>query len=287
MICRIPIAHFDGGELSAGAIDNSLRFSMSFMSDIHLTPTQLSRKRLIQIGIPKEKVHFVGSTGVENILSMELKDKEELKEALKKYNAIGKEIDLNSNYALLIFHPETLLKTSIPDQVHEVQEAVKASIKKHNINYIIIGSNADSGGRNINELMKEFASKNSKNVSYIVNLKTEDYLPLLKNAKFLLGNSSSAIIESPTLRTISINIGDRQKQREQTDYTLNCRIDRNEMLEKIDKALNDEEYKEALSKVISPYEKPNTALNSVDIILETLKKGIDIQKHFADLDFEV
>lgn len=272
MIMRIPIAHIHGGELSLGAIDNALRYSISYMSNIHFVATEVSKKRLMQVGIDENQIYFVGAPGVENVLKTEVISKEELSKKI--------DFNLNDKYAVILFHPETLAEISEEEQTTELLSGIEKSINEKNMKYIIISSNADKGGRKINTLLKEFADKYN-NIVFKSNLENQDYLSLVSNAEFLIGNSSSGIIEAPSLKTISITLGDRQKGRESASSIIHLNIDKNEISEIIDAILNDDDFKNNIN-FKNPYEKADTSKKIKEVILRELDKGVQIQKKFID-----
>lgn len=272
MIMRVPIAHIHGGELSLGAIDNALRYSISYMSNIHFVATEASKKRLMQVGIDENQIYFVGAPGVENVLKTEIISKEELSDKI--------DFNLNDKYAVILFHPETLAEISEEEQITELLSGIEKSVNDKNMKYIIISSNADKGGRKINTLFKEFADKYN-NIVFKSNLENQDYLSLVSNAEFLIGNSSSGIIEAPSLKIISITLGDRQKGRESASSIIHLNIDKNEISEIIDAILNDDDFKNNIN-FKNPYEKADTSKKIKEVILRELEKGVQIQKKFID-----
>lgn len=272
MIMRIPIAHIHGGELSLGAIDNVLRYSITHMSNMHFVATKKSKKRLMQVGIDEEHIHFVGAPGVENVLKTEIGSRKELSEKL--------DFNLSDKYAVMLFHPETLAEISEEEQIAELLSGIENSITEKNMKYVIISSNADKGGRKINTFLKEFCDRYN-NVVFKSNLENQDYLSLVSNAEFLIGNSSSGIIEAPSLKTITINLGERQKGRESASSIIHLNTDKNEISEVIDAILNDDDFKNNIN-FENPYEKTDTSQVIKEVILKELDKGIQIQKKFID-----
>ena len=191
------VAHIEGGEVS-GTVDEMLRHAISKISQIHLVSNQIAKKRLIQMGENKKNIFIVGSPDVDVILSENLPS---LKKVRKRY-----EIKFNK-FAIAILHPVT---TNIKNLERESKIFFK-TLFETNINYIVIFPNNDHGSKIIlNELLRY---KNYKKFKIFPSIRFEYYLTLLKNSDFIIGNSSSGIMEAPYYGVSTINIGDRQKNR--------------------------------------------------------------------------
>ena len=191
------VAHIEGGEVS-GTVDEMLRHAISKISQIHLVSNQIAKKRLIQMGENKKNIFIVGSPDVDVILSDNLPS---LKKVRKRY-----EIKFNK-FAIAILHPVT---TNIKNLERESKIFFK-TLFETNINYIVIFPNNDHGSKIIlNELLRY---KNYKKFKIFPSIRFEYYLTLLKNSDFIIGNSSSGIMEAPYYGVSTINIGDRQKNR--------------------------------------------------------------------------
>ena len=191
------VAHVEGGEVS-GTVDEMLRHAISKISQIHLVSNKIAKKRLIQMGENKKNIFIVGSPDVDIILSKSLPT---LKEVKKRY-------DINfDKFAIAILHPVT---TNIDNLKKEAKIFFK-SLANSKKNFILIYPNNDHGSKYIlKELLKY---NNSKNFKIFPSIRFEYYLTLLKNSKFIIGNSSSGIMEAPYYGVSTINIGDRQKNR--------------------------------------------------------------------------
>lgn len=203
MLVNIPIAHIHGGEITLGAIDDAIRHSITKLSHIHFPSTESYMNRIIQLGENPNTVFNVGALGVENIINLNIKSKEDLS---KEFN-----IDLSNKYAVLVYHPVTLSNIDINEQIDIIINGIKESID-NGLKYIIIGANADKFGEQINKIFEDFAIQNN-NVFFLKTMSNESYLSLIKNAEFIIGNSSSGILEAPSLNIPTINIGDRQARK--------------------------------------------------------------------------
>ena len=268
VIAHIPIAHLHGGELTKGAVDDSMRHAITKMSYLHFASTEEYRKRIIQMGEPPEHVFNVGALGVENVLNEELFSEEEVREELG--------IPEGCPYVVATFHPVTLEEGT---EIEQVQEMFYAIEQRNQLFYIITKANADVGGRRINSFMEEEVKK-YPNVKLVSSLGMKRYLSAVKYSKFVLGNSSSGIIEVPTLCVPTVNIGDRQQGRIMSKSVIQCEPVCDSIVEAIDKALEMEQV--TLEQNI--YGTGESSIKVVEIIREFLEhKKIDLKKDFYDL----
>ncbi|ECD9434533.1 UDP-N-acetylglucosamine 2-epimerase (hydrolyzing), partial [Salmonella enterica subsp. salamae] len=197
---NLPIIHLHGGEKTLGNYDEFIRHSITKMSRLHLVSTDEYRRRVIQLGEEPEFVFNVGALGAENSFLLDLPDKVELEKKLGK---------LDRAYFVVVFHPETLSTLPVNEQYLELLGALSDFSQEYD--YIFIGSNADTGSEQIKEMTLDFCREYG--CRYIVSMRTEEYLALVKCSCGLIGNSSSGLIEVPSLKVPTINIGDRQKGR--------------------------------------------------------------------------
>lgn len=270
-VLKIPVFHLHGGETTEGAYDEFFRHCISKMSYLHFTSTEEYRKRVIQLGEDPTRVFNVGALSVENIKNLKLIPREILE---KKFN-----IKFTEKTFVIIFHPVTLEKNTAKDQVKELLDAILES----DIDVIFIKGNSDSNGRILNQKLEEFCRNNKEKYKLFTSFTTEEYFSFLKYSQGLLGNSSSGIVELPTLKVGNLNIGDRQKGRTQCNSTLNCRPVKEEIKEKI-KYMLTREYKERVRDTVSIYGDGDTSLKILDIIKNV--KSIDLKKKFCDIDFK-
>ena len=267
---RIPIIHLHGGEATEGLIDESIRNAITKLSFLHFTSTESYRKRVVQMGENPERVFNVGAMGVENVLNTLLYTRDELEIffgfSLKKI-------------AILTFHPVTLENQTAERQIQALMEAVKSY---HQITFICTKANADINGRIINKCIQYYSTKYS-NIKLYDSLGMKRYLSILKYASFVIGNSSSGLIEVPSYHIPTINIGDRQKGRIQADSIINCSPSVNSIRDGIEKALS-EKYRERLKDMKNPYGDGKTSDKVVKITLEFLMNNkMNLQKKFYDI----
>ncbi len=253
-ICRVPLAHIHGGESTEGAIDEAFRHSITKMSHLHFASCETYRERIIQMGEAPERVFNVGALGVQNIRRTSLMECSELAAS------IG--FSLEKPYFLVTFHPVTLEKDTAEGQFRSVLDALD-EFPEYNI--IFTKGNADTDGRIINRLIDDYAIRQTGRCVVATSLGMLRYLTAMKYATAVIGNSSSGIVEAPTLKIPTVNIGDRQKGRVKADSVLDCEPTVISITSSIRKAIS-REFQERVKFVENPYEQADTAAK----ILETI-----------------
>lgn len=266
---HIPIAHLHGGELTQGLVDDSMRHAITKMSYLHFASTKEYRRRIIQMGEEPERVFYVGALGVENILNENFLSREELA------SCVG--FPAEKDYAVVTFHPVTLEPGTAEMQIKELFIAIQS---REDVFFLITKANADEGGDIINQFMEQEVEKHS-NMKLVSSLGMKRYLSAVKYARFVLGNSSSGIIEVPVLGVPTINVGNRQKGRIMAKSIISCEPECQSILRAMDQAMN--------MKSISfenLYGDGSTSEQIVRIIKEFLNKGkIDLKKKFYDIKY--
>ena len=267
---RTPIFHLCGGDTTEGAIDEWIRHSITKIAFLHFVTNEDSRKRVIQLGEDPARIFNYGSTSIDNIMTIATMSKQEALES------IGLD---DCKYAICTYHPVTMDNNSVDEYVKEFISAIKAF---PNIQFIITKSNADQGGARINELL-DAAEKETENIHVYTSLGARRYLSLMRYAEFVLGNSSSGIIETPAFHMPTVNIGDRQKGRLQSDSIINCGTESRDIIDAIARATSDE-HMEVCKNIISPYGDGHAAERIVEKSINTvLANSIDLKKHFYDV----
>ena len=206
---RIPVAHCHGGELTFGAIDDAIRHAITKMSHLHFVSTSQYEKRILQLGEEKERVIIVGALGLENI-KQQLISKEAFEEKIGRSLA-------DQNF-IITYHPETLSGRSVKEQMNALFESLD---QFPNAFLIFTQPNADHQGRLINQKIMAYVLANKERAVFFPTLGAKAYLTALSLVDLVIGNSSSGIIEAPSFKTPTINIGDRQKGRIQASTVLN------------------------------------------------------------------
>jgi len=216
---NILVAHIEGGELS-GTIDELIRHAVSKMSHLHFVANKEAQDRLLQLGEKEEVVFLIGSPDIDMIESSDLPSIQDVK---NYYN-----INFD-DYAILLFHPVTTEYNHIEYQVQNLTEAVIES----NDNFVVIYPNNDHGTEYILNAYKKF--ENNCRFKVFPSLKFEYFLVLLKNSKYIIGNSSASIREAPHYGIPTINIGTRQTKRALSKQIVDCSYDKNSILDSINK----------------------------------------------------
>jgi GDP/UDP-N,N'-diacetylbacillosamine 2-epimerase (hydrolysing) len=245
------------------------------MSVLHFCCTDVYRKRIIQLGEQPEKVFNFGSTGVENIKNMQLMSESEIRSTLA--------LNRNDEYACMTFHPVTLEDDTAKNQICEVIRAI-AELK--DIKFIVTKSNADAAGRLVNKMIEE-ATQEYDNIRLFDSLGSLKYLSAIKYASFVIGNSSSGLLEVPSFAIPTVNIGDRQKGRERAASVIDCEPDKESILNAIAKARN-KAFKNCICNVKNPYEGENTSKYIVDEVEKAVKeKSLSLKKTFYNIQFNI
>lgn len=271
LVNKIPIIHISGGEITHGAIDDSIRHAVTKMSFLHFASCEEYRQRIIQLGENPSRVFNYGDLGIENLIKSKLLAKDKLCKILK--------LNLSKSIVCATFHPETAIDTSIEKQFAEIMEVVK---KYPEIQFVFTKSNADTGGNKINTLL-DIYKKDLNNLFVFDSLGSIKYLSLIKNSICVLGNSSSGIVEAPALRIPTINIGNRQKGRLMAESIINVSFDFKEISTAIETVQSDL-FCEKM-RVFKPiFDGNETSSKMTKKILETLDNNHIFYKEFYDID---
>ena len=270
----LDVAHISGGDITEGAIDDSIRHSITKFSQIHFPGCEQSRQRIIQMGEQPNTVFNVGEPGVENCLKIQLMKRDELANSISFSGVL-------ENYAIVTFHPVTMEKDMGIDQVKELICAMDAL---PDMNYIITMANADAGGRAINDYWINEGGKRP-NWFVVSSLGVQRYLSAMKYSKMVIGNSSSGIVEAPSMGIPTVNIGDRQKGRMLAESVISCLPKSSDILQAFQQATS-KEFQEKCKNVKSPFGDGKTSLLIEHHLIEYLKNKNDETKHFYDMTIQ-
>jgi len=241
MISRIPLAHIHGGETTEGTIDEAIRHSITKMSHLHFTAIEEYSKRVIQLGENPSKVFKVGGMGVENIHRLTLLPKKDFEKLIN--------FKLNIKNILVTFHPVTLEKNTSKKQFSEILETID-DLK--NTNIIFTKTNSDADGKIINLMIDKYTSKNQNKSIAITSMGQHNFLSALQYMDFIIGNSSSGLLEAPSFKIATINIGDRQKGRIKAKSVIDSFPNKKSIKDAIKKAYS-KEFQNLLKNVKNPY----------------------------------
>lgn len=259
---NIPVAHIQGGEVT-GSIDESIRHAMSKFAHIHFPATELSKERLIKMGERPDSIFVVGCPSIDVLLDTPVIPRKEIEDKLS--------IDLSKPTLLMIQHPVTTESLSSFDQISETIDAISES----KVNSIVALPNNDAGHSKIIEKIK------SSGLRWYPSLPTDIFVNLYRNVSALIGNSSSGIHETPTLRIPTINIGTRQQGRERAPNVIDVGYNKTEIVGAIKKAVFDEQFRNFVKTLDNPYGDGHSARRIVEI-LRTIKLDGIVQKMFYD-----
>ena len=263
LIYNIPVCHLHGGEKTLGNFDESIRHAITKMSHLHLVASEEFKNRVIQLGEEEHNVHNIGAMGVENVMRQDFLTEKELEETLG--------IELKEEYYVVLFHPVTLEDGGALKQIQTLLEV----LSEQNKQVIFIGSNSDTDSDKIMNEIEKYTMKNN-NSKMFISLKPREYHSLVKHSKGLVVNSSSGLIEIPSLKVPTLNIGNRQLGRLRGPSV----VDVDTTKESIQKGLKE------LSKIrdfYNPYEQENSIEKAKVAILDYLSKDRSIIKEFNDM----
>lgn len=269
----IPIAHISGGDLTEGALDDAFRHSITKLSTLHFTSTEVYRKRVIQLGEMPDRVFNVGALGVENIKKLSLQTREELTKS------IG--FNLSQRFILSTYHPETASGSNVAIDIDNLLSALLTI----GLPVLFTRSNADTGSDIINTKIEAYC-KEHKDCLVVDSLGSNRYLNTMRYASAVVGNSSSAIVECPTFFVPVVNISSRQKGRVMSEAVINCDGDSVSILLAIEKALSPK-HLNYIKSIENPYEGEDVAKKIVENIIRYIETNPNRLKSFYDIPFEV
>lgn len=267
----VPIAHISGGDVTVGAKDDFYRHCMTAMSTIHFPSCAESRDRLYRLGQHPDTVFCVGGLGDENIKNLPLISLEELENSL--------EFKSLSPFFLITYHPETQKGTTPREDMENLFSALD---KMEGYNLVFTKSNADAGGELINKMVDDYCAKNSSRAKAFFSLGLKRYLSAMSVAAAVIGNSSSGVVETPTFKVPTVNIGDRQKGRYIAGNVICTTTDAQDILKGIQKAVSPQ-FKTIADTAKSPYDMGKVPSEEiVKTISEFLKSDKNTVKIFYD-----
>ncbi|MHB8539778.1 MAG: UDP-N-acetylglucosamine 2-epimerase [Candidatus Acidiferrales bacterium] len=248
---RIPIAHIEGGEISEGAIDDAVRNALTKMSHIHFTSTETARRRVVAMGEEEWRVHRAGAPSLDHLRRRRLHIRKELEASLH--------IDLGSAAIVVAYHPVTIARDTVRE-VDVLFEAL-ASLPQQ---LFFCYPNADAGSRILIDRTKSFLSACGRGALF-VNLDAVTYWSLLHCVDLMIGNSSSGIMETPSLALPTVNIGLRQEGRERARNVLDAPAHVDSILEKVRIAMSPE-FRASLQGMSNPYGHGHASEKIVEVL---------------------
>jgi GDP/UDP-N,N'-diacetylbacillosamine 2-epimerase (hydrolysing) len=261
LIANIPIAHLHGGEVTEGAFDDSVRHAITKMSHLHFVAHNEYRNRVVQMGEDPSRVFVVGGLGVDAIGRQQLLCREALEESLR--------IEFGIKNLLVTYHPVTL---ELEQSFNEASSMLKALATLHDTQLIFTMPNADPGHHRIREMIQEFVQLHPNSVA-IESMGQLRYLSCLQFVDGVVGNSSSGIMEAPSMGVATINIGHRQKGRLFAPSVLNCTASDPELDASL-KKLYQPSFRSIVAERINPYGDGGASSRILEVIHQVDLLGI-------------
>lgn len=229
---EIQIAHIHGGETTFGAIDNIYRHQITIASKLHFTSCQEHSNKVEKLIDQSVNIHNVGSLNIQDVESLDL----------PSWKLIKKNFDIPfDKFILITFHPETINSFQNTKHIVELDLVLKELSKTYNL--IITKANSDAYGKEYNEMYKKLEKSYGSNIRLVSALGRLNYFKLMSRCDFLIGNSSSALIESASFKKWALNVGIRQDGRLRNKNVIDASFDYHSILEGVKKISGFKTYK--------------------------------------------
>jgi GDP/UDP-N,N'-diacetylbacillosamine 2-epimerase (hydrolysing) len=264
----IPIAHIHGGEITAGSKDDMYRHAITKLASLHFVATPGFQKRVIGMGEDPKKVFVVGGLGIDSISRLKILAKQEVESNLG--------VSLESSYALVTYHPDSIDPEKSLDQLRTVMKSTESF---PDIQFLVTGANADFYGNELNQFVRELSIRN-RNLFFFDSVGQQNYLSLLSGARFVLGNSSSGLLEAPSFKVPTVNVGKRQDGRPRAKSIVDVDENENSIIKAIERVLSDE-FSGVVAEAQNPYGAEGASRKIVEII-ELLDCTELLPKRFFD-----
>jgi UDP-hydrolysing UDP-N-acetyl-D-glucosamine 2-epimerase len=272
-IARIPVAHLNGGEITEGAIDDVIRHAVTKLSQLHFTAINEYAQRVIQMGEQPARVFNVGEVGLDNFKRMQFFTQSEFEESI--------DCKLKRKNILITYHPETTEDSETSVANFNLLLAELDALEDTLL--IFTKANADVGGRAINALIDGYVAAHGNKAIAFTSLGQRRYLSALHYIDAVVGNSSSGIVEAPTFKVASINMGDRQKGRIRAASVIDVASDAEQIRQAL-KTIYQPEYQQELAQVVNPYGQGESSLQVLRV-LQTVDLKPLASKSFYDVSF--
>jgi UDP-hydrolysing UDP-N-acetyl-D-glucosamine 2-epimerase len=269
LMLQIPIAHIHGGELSEGAIDDSVRHAITKLASLHFPATAIYRRRILQMGESPRFVFNFGAPGLDEIHAARPLTRSELEQELG--------FSIQAPIALVTYHPVTRDSLSTGSQIRSVISAIKAT----GLRAVFTAANADAEGARINQYLQKECDRNAERFKWVPHLGHRRYLSCLAHFAVMVGNSSSGLTEAPSFRLPVVNIGDRQRGRTRAVNIIDVACKAPAIVQGIQRAISPQ-FRKSLRNMRNPYdryrdgrasERIKNVLRDVRIDGDLLKKG--------------
>ena len=267
---RIPVGHIHGGETTEGAFDEAIRHSISKIAWWHFVAAEEYKNRVIQLGEDPKRVFLVGGMGVDGIKKM----------PLLKQNKLEESIDFNfgQKNLLVTYHPVTLENNSTEIQI---QELLKSLGELVDTKIIFTRPNSDTNGRIINKYIDNFVNNHPQSSIAFTNMGQKNYLSTLQFVDAVVGNSSSGLLEAPTFKIGTVNIGDRQKGRLKSESVIDCKVNKESILKAIS-TIYSATFQKKLKSAKNPYGEGSGSEKIINV-LKSKSLPSELKKIFYNL----
>ncbi len=265
-----PIAHLHGGELTQGSIDDAMRHAITKMAALHFVAAEPYRDRVIAMGEPPERVFLVGGMGIDAIVHTDFADRAALEHRLG--------LAFGACTLLVTFHPPTADPGAAGRQCAELLAALETL---PDTRVVFTMANTDAGGREINARLAAFVAHHPARSVLVASLGSRLYLSCMRLVDGIVGNSSSGLLEAPSLGVGTVNIGDRQHGRLRAASVIDCLPERASILAAIAR-LYDPEFRACVAGVRNPYGDGGATARVLRVLKETELHGLT-RKNFHDL----
>lgn len=270
LVLGIPVAHLHGGELTEAAVDDAIRHAVTKMSWLHFVAAEPYARRVLQMGEEADRVFTVGAPGLDNVRTTPLLPPEE---------ALGRLGGRPGGATLLVtFHPET---AGAGDPSAQVSELL-AALDELGCGVLFTMPNADPGNLAIRTAIEAWVAAHEDRAEAVTSLGRVRYLSALAAADAVVGNSSSGIIEAPSVCTPTVNVGDRQRGRVRADTVVDCSVERSAIVSAV-RAVLEPGFRERCAGAVNPYGDGHAAERISAVLRERLPVPPGAVKRFHDL----
>jgi len=259
---NIPLAHIQAGDKS-GHVDDLARMAIAKLAHIHFASCEDSAERLRKLGEQNFRIYNVGAPQLDNIIGRDF--------SAQSVQVGETTIDATEPYILIVQHPVLVERQDAQNQMIATVKACAA----FGLPVVWIYPNADLGYRQIIRVIEDW--RDAASLTLLQNVERDQYLQLLANAAVLVGNSSSGILEAPSFKVPVVNIGNRQRGRQQASNIINCGHDEGEIAVAIETCLNEETFKRTSMKAVNPYGDGKSGLRICDIL-----QNIELDRNLLD-----
>jgi UDP-N-acetylglucosamine 2-epimerase (non-hydrolysing) len=269
LLCGVPVAHVAGGDVTEGALDDSVRHAVTKLSHVHLVATEESAVRVRQLGEEADRVHVVGAMGVIAIRATPVMDREAFLQLLGWPTGTA--------FLLATYHPETLGTRQAGQSVTELLGALDSVTELH---VLFTGVNIDPGADEVGQAIDEWCRARSGRATLVASLGQRRYASALRHAVAVVGNSSSGLMEAPSTMTPTVNIGDRQAGRARGASVIDVPCERTAIANAITKAVR-MRHDAPPEFYANPYDAGETAAEIAALLRDIPLDGIR-RKRFVD-----